>query len=600
MKLPTLVAVWLLLGFVTYTTFVAPRPYYATDIDSEQDYYYNARLAADGLQQSVHHPGIPLHELGGLILAVVGNRLEDTQQFFNVAYLLTALASAIAIAVFGRLVMGREPFGTSLLALACILAWPPFLTYLSNFGADSFVVAVGLPTLACFWVCLERPIGRARKALILCGVGLGVGLAVKMTFVPVAAAVVATALVRGWIRSSHKQGLTPRARAALAATWPLFAATVLAYFAATAPIWGRLALAWWRTFRRPDIAPQGEGFPAAVASAIGILIDANPLLAAVVFATTLIAGALVVREWLRAAAARGSNQDTPADGFDFMAGGMLLGILVLGFVYTTAASAAIMPDAEPGVRLRNISPSALFIPLAVAYCARWTRIHGSAGGLQAWGAQAGLAVVAMAILALGITRHLTWRAKFIQDRMQRIEATRSRIDQLADGPRRVAFWTGWDQDYLGPASFHFWGNYRYGNHAFDQQVVQQFPKYAFIRLRNIRQQTEPPAPTIANSKYGKLGDLYWNFLQGLALKDRLAYRRFPDVITGQAQGIEVATIALPTREMKELRWMTVPDLAAYVTDRYGAPRVWTESVAGVEWLFLELPRKGDTSASDRP
>ena len=168
----SLVACVVVLGFVCYTTFVAPRPYYVTDIDSEQDYYYNARLAASHLPLTVHHPGTPLHELGRVILAVVGDRLDRTQQFFDVAYLTTALATAIAIAVFIRLVMSREPFGVSLLTLACVVAWPPFLTYLSNFGADSFIVAAGLPTLACFWVSLSQPVGHARKALIFCGVGL--------------------------------------------------------------------------------------------------------------------------------------------------------------------------------------------------------------------------------------------------------------------------------------------------------------------------------------------------------------------------------------------------------------------------------------------
>ena len=48
------------IGYVGYLTFVAQRPYYVTPIDSEQDYYYNARLIAAGLPGSTHHPGTPI------------------------------------------------------------------------------------------------------------------------------------------------------------------------------------------------------------------------------------------------------------------------------------------------------------------------------------------------------------------------------------------------------------------------------------------------------------------------------------------------------------------------------------------------------------
>jgi hypothetical protein len=248
------------LGFVCYTTFVAPRPYYVTDIDSEQDYYYNAQMAASHLALSVHHPGTPVHQLGRVILTVVGPELERTQQFLDVAYLIAALASVIAIATFMRLVMRDEPFGASLLALACIVAWPPFLTYLNNFGTDSFIVAAGLPTLAWFWASLDQPIGRARRALIFAGVGLGLCLAVKMTFVPVVAAVGTAALARAWIRAPRDRSLPQRVRAALAGILPLVGSAVLAYLAVTMPIWGRLSLIWWQTLHRPDAFPQGEGF----------------------------------------------------------------------------------------------------------------------------------------------------------------------------------------------------------------------------------------------------------------------------------------------------------------------------------------------------
>jgi hypothetical protein len=588
------------LGFVCYTTFVAPRPYYVTDIDSEQDYYYNAQMAASHLALSVHHPGTPVHQLGRVILAVVGPELEHTQHFLDVAYLVAALASAIAIATFMRLVMRDEPSGASLLALACVLAWPPFLTYLNNFGTDSFIVAAGLPTLAWFWVSLSRPIGRARGALISAGVGLGVCLALKMTFVPVAAAIGGTALVRAWIRAPRDRSLSHRARAALVEITPLVGSALVAYLAVTTPIWGRLSLIWWQTVRRPDAFPQGEGFLGDFLKTLTVVIEANPLLVSVVGAVILLLAVLVLAEIRRLAAGRGSHKGAPGDEFDFLAGGVLLGLLALGFAYTVAASAGIVASySEAGIQLRNISPTALFIPFALAYCARWARARVSAGAWRAWWVQAALATIAGVVLAWGITRYLVFRREFIHDRVRRIEVTRSRLDRLSDGPRRVAFWTGSDQDFLGPASFHFWGNYRYANNQFDRPVLEQFPKYAFLRLRNIERQNRPAGPPPAPSRYGRIGELYRSFM-GWLLRDRPYYRDLGGTITGEAEGIRVSAIAFPARELHQVPSMSLIDLEALVARRFGNPRVWAERVDDVDWILLEVPRPGEPRPAGFP
>ncbi|HEY8258969.1 MAG TPA: hypothetical protein VIG08_15020 [Gemmatimonadales bacterium] len=595
-----LAGVAVLLGFVCYTTFVAPRPYYVTDIDSEQDYYYNAQMAANGLPLSVHHPGTPIHQLGRLILAVVGPGLEHTQQFVDLAYVVAALASAIAIVTFIRLVMRDEPFGVSMLALACVLAWPTFLTYLNNFGVDSFIVALGLPTLAWFWVSLSQPIERTRRALIFSGVGLGVCLAAKMTFVPVVAAVGVTALVRAWIRTPRDQSPSRRVRATLAGIAPLVGSALLSYLVATAPIVGRLFLVWRQTFHRPDAFPQGNGFLRDFLKTIGVVVEANPLLVSVAGAVIMLVGVLTLAEIRRPTPVRGSNQGGPGDEFDFVAGGVLVAVMALGFAYTVAASASIVTEySEAGIRLRNISPSALFIPFAVAYCARWARAHESAGAARALWVQAGLATIAIAVLTLGITRYLTFRREFIHDRVRRIEVTQSRINRLSDGPRRVAFWTGSDQDFLGPASFHFWGNYRYANNQFDRQLLEHFPNYAFLRLRNIERQSRPAGPPPTPSRYGRIGELYRSIM-GWLLADRPYYRDLGGFFTGEAEGLRVSTIAFPARELHELPSLSLIDLGALVASRFGTPRVWAERVGDIDWIFLEVPRPGEAPPAGRP
>ena len=571
-----LIACAVLLGFTCYTTFIAPRPYYVTDIDSEQDYYYNAQLAAHRLPLSVHHPGTPIQILGRLILAGVGEGLEHTQRFHDVAYLAAALATMLAIALFVALATPNESFGVTLLALASVIAWPTTLTYLNNFGADSFIVAAGLPTLACFWLSLERPLERVRRALFWTGIGLGVCLAVKMTFAPLVAAVGAAVLVRSWRGASGPGGLLRR-------VLPLAAGLAAGYLIATIPIWGRLTLVWWRLFHRPDVVPQGDGFLADVVTSVGVMWVGNPLLVGVTVVALILAAILAGR-----ACAAGAAREE----LDFVAGGVFLAVLALGFAYTAAASATIMPDAEPGVRLRNMSPTALIIPFAVLYCARWFRSRMPAG------VRLGLAAIALGMVGLGFWRHTTARAEFIQTRQQRIDTTRARIDQLVEGNRRVAFWTGWDQDYLGPASFHFWGNYRYANHAFDRVMAEYFPKYAFLRLRNIERQADPLPASVSRSRYGRLGDLYWG-LQEWLLRDRPGYRELDEAISGQSEQVPISAIVLPTRELAEIPSRGVAGLAALAKEEYGEPRVRTEDVAGIEWLFITLPAN-DTIVSAHP
>ncbi len=66
-----------------------PRPYYVTEMDIEQDYYYAAQVLYYAAQvlldteelRSVHHPGVPVYALGSALLATVGNDPATAQSF---------------------------------------------------------------------------------------------------------------------------------------------------------------------------------------------------------------------------------------------------------------------------------------------------------------------------------------------------------------------------------------------------------------------------------------------------------------------------------------------------------------------------------------
>ena len=131
-----------LFALFIYGALISPRPYYYTqEIDIEHDYYYNARLINAGLPlRNFHHPGTPIYSLGAGILKVSGAAPDQAQRFFTISHLLVVLLCAVSIAIFVGITLKRIPWGVSLLAVASIVAWPTFLTYLDHYGAEAFIV----------------------------------------------------------------------------------------------------------------------------------------------------------------------------------------------------------------------------------------------------------------------------------------------------------------------------------------------------------------------------------------------------------------------------------------------------------------------------
>ncbi len=83
---------------------------------------------------------------------------------------------------FVWLVLRKTPLGISMLSIASVFVWPPFLRSMNHFGSESFIVAFGLPTIAVFWKSLELSGVLQKRLLFGCGMWTGLCLAAKMTF----------------------------------------------------------------------------------------------------------------------------------------------------------------------------------------------------------------------------------------------------------------------------------------------------------------------------------------------------------------------------------------------------------------------------------
>jgi hypothetical protein len=580
------------LFFVLHSRVVSPRPYFISEIDIEQDYYYNARLLARGLSiGSSHHPGTPVYCFSSYLLRISGVEVEDTQRFFSVAYWVVAIASAAVVLYFCLTVLrGVRPWA-AVTAVTLLFSWPPVLSYWTYYGADSWSFGLSLLMVSLFWNDLSSRGGSKTRAM-LCGTVAGAGLAVKMTFLPLVLSVLLAEVVRmaTAMRRTSRDGAggrKRRLREAGAHSAVLTAALAGTYFAATAPILGRLAGMWYDTFHRPDVKPPTGDFAVSLASTVTALWSWNPAL--------VLSGSFIIVAFVHAGISlsarslrRAPEEETPAEDpnghFDYAASGVFLSALLLALFYTLASSAGVTPGAELGIRLRNTAPTALVLPMMILFVER-ARLESSRSWLRrktGW-SLAMLGAAAFVLAWVAISGH---RRTFVATRMARSREVRAQFAPPAEGPQRVAFWTGAADDHFGEVSFHFWGNYRYGHDQFDEELLRRFPGHALLRLRDmarIRDAGLARAPRgRATSRYGKLGDAAWEIIHWVP-----PYRRELALVTGEETRIRPSTLVFAESQLFELRGVALPAYVEALERRFGPLRLERKVIAGEIWIILE-------------
>jgi hypothetical protein len=575
----------LLVAFVVVV--LAPRPYFVSTMDIEHDYFYNARLIRDGLPVgSEHHPGTPVYFLSAALLTVAGDGPEAVERFLRLGYLLVALASAASLVVFCRTVLKEASDAAFLLAVALVLAWPTTLTYWSHFGADSFTVPIGLVLAAAFWKALETRGIPSRRWLLAAGFAAGLAVSIKLTFLPLALCLLVAAGAHGVreYRAAKRRTEAPRRRmGALAAVGAAPLGMAFGALLGTLPVLGRWPAILVFSASRADVRPPIGRFLSAVAQLQSVLWGWNPVLVVleiVVFGLFAVALASAVRGW------PASGRDSAAR-FDFLAGGALIAGLGLVLLYTLACAVWVTPGAEPGIRLRNTAPAGLVLPLMVAYADRIRRaVRPSAGRRTRWV----FAAAAGVVVAWGAASFFAARSAFVQEHESRASTTVATLRGLAGSDATLAFWTESDDDHLGEASFHYWGNYRYGHGRYEAELEGAFPKTVFLRLRDIRHESAQGAgaPSRSQSSYGAAGALAWRAMGWWSATFRSTLNPYTDS-TVLLAGIPPQTsvlFAFPLGEIPELGKPGWPELRRRIETGFGPARVVDEVIAGVPWRLV--------------
>ncbi len=555
-----------------------PRPYFVTEIDLEHDYLYNAKLVHQGRPiAGIHHPGTPVYHLGALLLRLTGDEPAHTQRFFDAGYACILVANAAAILFFAGTVLRQCPLGVSILSVSTVFAWPPFLLYTNHFGADSFVPAAGLTLLALLWRALRTDAPLGARALFLCGLSGGLCLAIKTSFLPVVFAAAAAGVAHVWT-GRRARGLHPMAWTAAAMPGGI----LLGYLVCTATILKRLPLVWSRSLDRADTRPPG-GVLTSLAHSARLVWGFNPLLLVLGMGAIAAFAFVWIAAWRRGTLST-DVASSAGGGFDGKSAGLFVLLATAGWLYTLAAAAGDWgPSAES--RLRNVTPSAIVLPFAVA-CA-WRLA--AAADLQAWtgrAARATLGVAGAGLLAWSVARHVTNREVMLREHIARQQAVRASLELAARGPGRIAFWTRY-LDHLGEASFHFWGNYRYAYSVFDDALLRAYPCCTLLRLRDIGAAASTASQTSARrqSRYGKLGDMAWAFRKWLTqAPDPYAHVR--QTFAGAAELGSVSLAAFPMTEYKELAGAGDPGLRAALEAKWPAVEESKERVAGEDWELL--------------
>jgi len=484
---------------------------------------------------------------------------------------------------------------------------------MNYFGSDSFILAFGLPTITIFWKLLENSREADKGKLLLCGLGMGACLAIKFSFFPVALALLLAGTLHVLLtRHADMRDMEKTTRCSLAKKLMLVLILPISmgicFLVLTVPMFGRLPITLLVLFFRqvighPTLNELGKFF-----EKFGLPFGAILPLAILIIIAATVGVYLLIRNshGSKAAGRPGSERARDVPEFDYISGGLFLLLMLSAFIYTTATVSFSLVG--PGVSLRNASPCALFIPFLILYCYRLSYARGFLARVHTKKLQVWLIAASTLVAAFAVGLHLGRRHKFIQNHKVRSTSTIDTFRTLSRPDSRIAFWDGSPDDMLGEVGFHFWGNYRYAADYFDDFLIERFPHYTFFRLREIERLIRESvkgrgAPTtrlqasnnLTNRKVGGLHD-----------RARRIYRWwhqvFPnpyggktsEIVTGEAYGVEVSSIAFPEVEGRyELRGTTLPELLSLIRSRFGTPNVRTQSIQGINWVVIDVDKSAE-------
>ncbi len=599
---------WAVVSFIAFfavgwMTFVDVRPFWVVTTDPEQDYYYNSlAILETGFPTSVRHPGTLVYYLGSAVLAVNGTDTGDAQRFFNSTYVLAISLFVFSLAFFTRKVLRGIPFAPSFLILSSLLLWPSFLTYSNHFSVESFMLAISVVTSAYVYSFLIGKFDVSARSLLVYGILIGLGTALKFTFAPIGISIgiMIIARILGPDQTSslkYKILLSVRTSVVLglvsAISFLLFVLPVVPYLY---EFFGRLGIeATKSSGSEPIITLLGRVFQ--LAPEYGILL----LIALIGFGVCYVGRKFALTD----AATVDSNARQMPVVVPTVA--LLITLFVCGLIeLRSVLDPQAVEYADSGVYLRNLTPIAGFLPLLLLVI--WKRYvpirRGFSNSKFDKFAYSLLPVIVSVLLIVSsVGRYFSWREAAYYDIRQSVMQHQDALRTIVPSGERVAIWD--NGQAFGEPMFFFWGNYRYAIDQFDEKLLTAFPQHTIARFREIN-------GLLAQSKWGEEANLTATptaHLQGIlrgsmqeiydsAIKDWK--QRFPrrsrthELITGEDRYDDISVVMYRPGNVSFSSVDTVDaetQIRMLFADRFGEVSTSQFKIGNEIWSIIDLPAR---------
>jgi hypothetical protein len=586
---------------VLFMTFGQSREYYFGLTDGEHDYYYNAKvILADGVPPRALHPGTPIYYLGAVILAIVGDEQERAQVFFNTAYIVGFLSLAGAMWFFVRWVLSDVGFGWSILVLATIAIWPPTGTYLNHFTGDLYILSATVVVLGYFWRFLDGSEINQRQLAVF-GVLIGIAMAVKSNFLLMAVPIVASMAVH-FLRISRGEGWLVRLREVATRLILVGAVALLAFVVSVAPALPRL---YSLVKHLKNKATRSDTAASDLFDQLGSFIETAPMyslgfLAAVIFAVVVsVMWFKSGSSWKRVNWTRQEQElQDPVAIITFLAvGGFLLVFTIVGQLHVSAPAGS--TEVDPGIRTRDITPIAMFLPLALLGLRELWRVGGYK--ISRFAPRPGLvSPVLVTVAALAVmwtfTDYARYRSEVFGEMRTELAARNEALEDLS-GDGRLAIW-GWGAG-MGVSTFHFWGNYFYAYDRFDSELLVANPDFTFVRLHFGDLLDRGRQAGLSSSSVAELREMLEPREFSANPIKQIFQRweaRFPypdrttEIFAGENNDVDVAKVVLIGEDLAVSGIDPVGTLNSLLPSRFGATDVSIIEVGDETWTVFSIER----------
>lgn len=199
-SLAFLAAILPVVGAWVAKVVVWPRPFWAHFYDPETIHFYaGLHLLRGKVPENVDNPGTPLQMVSAVMAAVTGATPARYEAFLAAAHGLELLLLIAGAAILFRGVLAGAPLPARVAGVWLYFCAPQALERMDVWSPEVLYLPLGAAALAAFRRWIDAP---SPRMAAVTGAAIGLAIACKFVFLPWAAALVLTMLVRRRVRDA--------------------------------------------------------------------------------------------------------------------------------------------------------------------------------------------------------------------------------------------------------------------------------------------------------------------------------------------------------------------------------------------------------------